>query len=261
VSRTSRGLGRLPPEAIAKAQEDTLASIVRLMLTFVGAASFCLLSLLTPDSSLLTNGVRLNVPFAGPVSFLGFIIVGPALLIALRVYLHIYIEHYRRLEPIGRLLRPIRPPTLMALKNPLLRFMIGLVLYALLPFTMIAFTLKAAVLSTWVPGLVFATYAVIVSHVLLWFTRSWRWRSRASLGLDVGIIFGIAVFSTIATLAVSVLLVGQSPRRPFDLFRADLPKQWFPDRDLSGANLIRANLAETNFAGADLGGANLHYAN
>jgi hypothetical protein len=39
------------------------------VLAFVGAALFRLLSLLTPDSALLTAGERLNVPFAGPVSF------------------------------------------------------------------------------------------------------------------------------------------------------------------------------------------------
>src|SRR5262245_3347989 len=102
-----RGLRKEPPERrvaelLIKAQEETSVRIGRIMATFVGAALFCLLSLLSPDSSLLTNDERLTIPVAGPVSLLGFIIVGPALLIALRIYLQIYVEHFRRLERIVR---------------------------------------------------------------------------------------------------------------------------------------------------------------
>jgi hypothetical protein len=68
ASRGRRGLRKLPPELIAQAQDQTTATITRIMLTFVGVALFCLLSLLTPDVALLTGGERLNVPFAGPVS-------------------------------------------------------------------------------------------------------------------------------------------------------------------------------------------------
>jgi hypothetical protein len=39
------------------------------MLAFVGTAAFCLLSLASPDSGLLPSNEKLNVPFAGPVSF------------------------------------------------------------------------------------------------------------------------------------------------------------------------------------------------
>jgi hypothetical protein len=88
-----RGLRKLAPESIAKAQAETLASTIRIMLAFVGVAAFCLLSLLTPDVALLTGGETLSVPFAGPVSFLGFIVVGPLVLLVLRIILQIYVEH------------------------------------------------------------------------------------------------------------------------------------------------------------------------
>ena len=73
------------------------------MLAFVGAAAFCVLSLLTPDSALLGGSDKVNVPLAGPVSFVGFIIIGPAVLVVLRVYLEIYIEHGKRLARVARL--------------------------------------------------------------------------------------------------------------------------------------------------------------
>jgi hypothetical protein len=134
--RRGRGLGGLTLDMIAQAQSETSATITKIMLTFAGAASFCILSLLAPDISLLTNGVTLNVPFAGPVSFLGFIVVGPLILIVLRIYLQIYVELMRRLESICERLHAVRVPTLLLRRNVLLRGFTGFVLYLLLPLTM-----------------------------------------------------------------------------------------------------------------------------
>jgi len=64
---------------------------------------FCVLSLLTPDSALLGSSEKVNVPLAGPVPFLGFIIIGPAVLVLLRVYLEIYIEHRKWLARVARI--------------------------------------------------------------------------------------------------------------------------------------------------------------
>jgi hypothetical protein len=75
--RSRRGLSRLSPEAIGKAINETDKQVNGIMLAFVGAAAFCVLSLLTPDSALLGSSEKLNVPLAGPVSFVGFIIIGP----------------------------------------------------------------------------------------------------------------------------------------------------------------------------------------
>jgi hypothetical protein len=48
-------------------------------------------------SSLLAGNEKINVPFAGPVSVFGFMLL-PAVLIILRAYLQIYVEHERRLD-------------------------------------------------------------------------------------------------------------------------------------------------------------------
>jgi hypothetical protein len=241
--RGRRGLRKLLPELIAQAQDQTAATITRIMLTFVGVAIFCLLSLLTPDVALLTGGERLNVPFAGPVSFLGFIVVGPAVLIALRVYLQIYIEHWRRLEPIRRRLQAPSVPTLVPLRNPLLRSFAGFVLFLLLPLTMLAFTWKAAMLHVWGSVLLCVTVAVATSHLVL-FPR-WSWRARALLTAGTTILVATAVY-------------GAGPlSRPANLFRADLSNQWLPASHLESANLRFANLAGANLASADLEGANL----
>jgi hypothetical protein len=139
------GLRKLSADLIGKASDETASQVVRLMLAFVGIAAFCLLSLESPDSALLLTNDRLNVPFAGPVSFFGFMLLGPAILIALRVYLQIYVEHSDRLNRIAQRMPIVRAPNLVPLKNPLIRAFSGLTFYFLLPVTMLLFAWKAAV--------------------------------------------------------------------------------------------------------------------
>ena len=247
--RGRRGLRKLPPELIAQAHGQTAATITRIMLTFVGVAIFCLLSLLTPDAALLTGGERLNVPFAGPVSFRGFIIIGPALLILLRIYLQIYVEHWRRLDPIrGRLPTP-RMPTMAPMQNPLLWIFVAFVLYLLLPLTMLAFTWKAAVLPAWGSGLLGVTVAVIAWHLALPF----RWRRLLVSFLTS---FGAAFFFVAAATTSDWPL-----SRPPDLFRANLSSQYLAAANLRGANLQGANLRDAWLYSADLRGAHLENAN
>ena len=93
------------------------------------------------------------MPFAGPVSSCGFIVIGPLVLIALRILLQIYVEHWHRLEPTRRRLPARSAPTVAPLQNPLLWGVAGFVLYLLLPLTMLAFTWKVAVLPAWGSGL------------------------------------------------------------------------------------------------------------
>jgi hypothetical protein len=75
-----QGLRKLSPDLISKARDETTTQVTRIGLTFVGTTAFCLLSLLTPDSALLGGSERISVPFVGPVSFAGFMVLGPALL-------------------------------------------------------------------------------------------------------------------------------------------------------------------------------------
>src|SRR5262249_23827546 len=148
---TSRrqGLRKLSPDLISKARDETASQVTRVGLTFLGTAAFCLLSLLSPDSALLGGNEKIIVPLAGPVSFLGFMLLGPAVLIMLRIYLQIYVEHGDRLDRLARSVSLVRAPTLVPLQNQLIRLFGGLVFYMLLPVTMLLFVLKAAVFPAW----------------------------------------------------------------------------------------------------------------
>jgi hypothetical protein len=111
------------------------------------------------------------VPLAGPVSFFGFMLLGPAVLIALRVYLQIYVEHGDRLDRLARSVSVLRAPTLVPLQNPVIRLFSGLIFYVLLPVAMMLFAWKAAVFPAWGSGLFGLAIAVIASHVMLPFSK------------------------------------------------------------------------------------------
>jgi hypothetical protein len=187
VSRSSpvhrhQGLRKLSPDLVSKARDETATQVTRVGLTFLGTAAFCLLSLLSPDGVLLGGSEKINVPLAGPVSFVGFMLLGPAVLIMLRVYLQIYFEHSNRLDRLARSISIVRAPTLVPLKNSLIRLFSGLIFYLLLPVTMLLFAWKAAVFPLWGLGLFGVAVAVIVSHAMLPFgTLSWPSKVRFSV--------------------------------------------------------------------------------
>src|SRR5258708_4295139 len=93
-----RGLRKLSPDLISKARDENDTQVTRIGLTFFSTAAFCLPGLLSPDSAILIGTEKINVQFAGPVSFFGFMLLGPTALIVLRVYLQIYVEHGGRLD-------------------------------------------------------------------------------------------------------------------------------------------------------------------
>jgi hypothetical protein len=250
------GLRKLPPDLIAKASDDTAAQVSRIGLTLLGTAAFCLLSLSSPDSALLGGSEKINVPLAGPVSFFGFMLLGPAVLIVLRVYLQIYVEHNDRLDRIARRMPVVRAPTLVPLRNPLLRGLGGFTLYMLLPVTMGAFAREAAVFPLWGPGLLCVAVGVIAFHAMLFDGFSWRLKALLSLGIAIlagGILAGATSFGL------------KFPRRPFNLYHANLSGQWLAgddlkDAELKFANLSGANLIFANLSGASLGLAHLRWA-
>jgi uncharacterized protein YjbI with pentapeptide repeats len=243
-----RGLRKLSPDLISKARDETAAQVTRVGLTFLGTTAFCLLSLLSQDSALLGGSERINVPFAGPVSFLGFMLLGPAVLIALRLYLQIYVEHSDRLDRLARSVSVVRAPTLVPLQNSLIRLFSGLIFYMLLPVAMLLFAWKAAVFPAWGLGLFSVAVAVIASHVMLPFSRL-SWRSKVLLSISAAII------------AAGTMRGFGPPQRPFDLFRANLSGQWLVEHDLRKANLSHANLRDATLSRADLREANLRAAN
>src|SRR5262249_56032872 len=130
---------KIATELRREASDETAKQVSRIGLTFFGTAAFCLLSLLSPDSALLGGNEKINVPLAGPVSFSGFMLLGPVVLIVLRVYLQIYVEHSDRLDRLSRRMTMMRAPTLGQLKNPLIPLFTAFTFPFFLPLSMMPF--------------------------------------------------------------------------------------------------------------------------
>src|SRR5207253_2419370 len=79
-------------DVVREAHKQYSETLNKTMLTLLGVALFCLLTTLgSPDKLLLAADSTIKVPFADtPMSFLGFIVVAPFLLIVLVIYLHVF---------------------------------------------------------------------------------------------------------------------------------------------------------------------------
>jgi len=242
TGRKRQGLRRPSPDLISKAIDDTTAQVIRIGLTFLGTAAFCFLSLFSPDSALLGGSEKISVPLAGPVSFFGFMLVGPAILIMLRVYLQIYVEHSDRLERLRRSMLPVWAPTLVPLKNPLIRVLGGVTFYLVLPIAMMLFAWKAAVFPAWGSGLLCVAAGAITSHAMLPIRK---------VSKETKVLLSVS-----APIVALFLILGLGPlSRSFDLERANLSDHWLQGENLMHAYLMNANLTRAHLSGARLRGA------
>ena len=256
-----QGLRKLSPDLISKARDETATQVTRIGLTFVGTAAFCLLSLLSPDSALLGDSEKINVPFAGPVSFFGFMIIGPLVLIVLRVYLQIYVEHSSRLDRLAQSVSVVRPPTLVPLENSWIRLFSGLVFYALLPVTMLCFAWKAAVFPVW--GSVYRcdyrcdmrSSPTMMLPALLAIKGVAERQRRDNCRRD-NIWFRASHAASICIEQICQIIRS----RDMDLRKADLRFANLSGATLGFAELNDANLAHANLSGATLTFAKLHRA-
>ena len=138
MAREDGGQQRDAIRLIAEARVKTGDFIARLMMAYAGFAAFCVFTLLSPDRLMIEAKASLNMPFAGTVSFLAFMVVAPVVLIGMRVYLEVYVQHWRQLD--AELDADSEPKTVSPLKHPLLRRFSDVVLYPLLPAMLALFT-------------------------------------------------------------------------------------------------------------------------
>jgi uncharacterized protein YjbI with pentapeptide repeats len=223
------------------------------LVAIVTFSFFCLVSLGTPDVSLLAGNATIKLPFVNTdVSFVYFLFLGPVTLIALTIYLHIFVGYHSLLSAAqnGRGL-----PHVFNLQGRLPRYVSGMLLYWLVPCILLAFSYKVAPR----PGgslLVIETVAVTI--VLVWVKiRRWSSSQRHNVYRSLWLIEGILVYILILQLGNSSSLLA----RPLYLFRANLEAQALQDINLQWADLQEANLQEANLQRANLQEANLQRAN
>jgi hypothetical protein len=127
----------------------------RAMLTLLGVALFCLLTALgASDKSLLAADTTIKVPFAeAPISFPGFMVVAPLLLIVVTIYLHIFFGYWLDLDRERQQINadlattdepPVESvPTLFGFPGPVPRLLTVFVFYWVVPLVLGTMTWKA----------------------------------------------------------------------------------------------------------------------
>ncbi len=75
--------------------DEVSTTIRRVMITLIGYSFFCLLTLAAPDERLIKKDATIKIPFAGTdVDYGSFLFIGPAVLIGLTLYLHIFLARW-----------------------------------------------------------------------------------------------------------------------------------------------------------------------
>ncbi len=227
----------------------------RLLFTLLGFCLFCLLTLGGSDAALLGANEQVTVPVVNiSLSIVAFLLVGPLVLIALSLYLHILTERLRR---YNRLNADQRLPYLFNMCDPVSRLISWLLLYWMVPLVLALFTWKAGPRPE---APLIGSVAIVVTALLIWLQmrRCPTTMRSCNIPLGVGLIVLLALIPCMAT--------GQIPlNRSLNLFEAVLEKRDLSGFDLRGANLSRANLQkaylskanlrEATLKGADLSGA------
>lgn len=233
--------------------DETSKTIRRVFYTLVGTCLFCVITLSgSPDAQLLTPEATVTLPVLNyKMGFQAFLVVGPVVLIALTIYLHIFVGHLRMTVVASG----SRQPMLPNFSSWSARLVVLVIFYWMVPITLAVFTWKAWP-RPYGPLLGYVTLGVTAGLVLLQIRRcprEWRWWGLPLL---------VAAFAIFYQLMFSV-----TDARQLNLFKADLSEKdlrfaklsyaFLAEADLSGANLSRANLSEADLSEADLSEAKL----
>jgi len=262
----------------------------------VASSLFCLFVLGGPDASLVSSDAQIAIPIASlVVSYTNFLLFGPAFLIGLTLYLHVFIEERLRL---GRADRPesaknsqTPSPFLFNLGSYSAEFLSGFLFYGMLPCVLAFFVWKTIPKpgAIWPLCLAFAAVSGLLVALKIrrfeaerhsvrvlppWFALAVLW---VTLGVSVAACLPLAWLTGRALVTFAGIPPRQAARQPagasaggdfplarfrrLELFGASLGK-----KNLSGfygpyANLRKADLHETDLESANLAHADLRKAN
>jgi hypothetical protein len=241
-------------DVVREAHKQYSETVNKTMLALLGVALFCLLTTLgSPDKLLLAADSTIKVPLADTsMSFLGFIVVAPLLLLVLTIYLHIFYGYWldceRERQYINQRLIPpvVSIPTLFSFPDTVSRVLTGAIFYWLVPLVLVTITWKAWALPAMGHPL---TYVAGCSTLTLVFLQL---RRRLANQRKWWTLLGYTILILIIGLMVQATFSPQLFQRPLNLFRVELPKTW-----LAGINMRRARADFANFQGANLQQAKL----
>ncbi len=254
-------------DVIKTQHESHSKAINKTMLSLLGVGLYSLLAVVgSPDKLLIATNSAIQTPLVGTsISFIGFLIVSPFLLVILTVYLHILFGYWLRLEKKREELNKNAAktgeptiesiPTIFSYSDCLPRFVTAFIFYRFVPLVLCIMAYKAFALKELIrPMFYFASMVTIALLILqinrcpetkrfLRSTLRWIWFTL--------LVAFIGYFSSVA----------DSFRRPLNLQREDLHEAWLQGLDLTGADMRNANLKGADLRGTILRNAHLNEAN
>lgn len=285
-------------EELSRQYEDIAKTIRNLMGILTSLCLFCIMTLGAPDVNLVTTDAKIKIPLANTdVSYAGFLLFGPLILIGLTFYLHLHIEQFYQIKTR---LKTDTGSLVMNVENLGARIFSGFVFYGMTPAVLVFFTVKALPRTE---VTVLGMMTTIVTTALIWLkikrdsrqtTKScWRWIVRSIFSILAVIFllqFLVFAFSSVKQAQSSDSSFQRKlarlrallyPARTLDLYMADLPhknlssmnflqadlrratltKSVLEHANLSNADLSKADLTETDLSWANLRGTNLIGAN
>ncbi|MFZ4526762.1 MAG: pentapeptide repeat-containing protein [Chlorobium sp.] len=254
-------------DVVRALHESHSKAINKTMLSLLGVGLYSLLAAVgSPDKSLIATNSSIQTPLVGTsISFIGFLIVSPFLLVILTVYLHILYGKWLRLE-IKREALNNEPanageptiesvPTIFSFSDRLPRFVTTVIFYWFVPLILCIMANKAFALKELIRPMFYVASFVTLSLLFLRINRCPEkkrfWRNAPRWIFLVLLVAFMGYFPS----------VSDSFRRPLNLQREDLHDAWLQGLDLTGADMSNANLKGANLSGAILQKAHLDEAN
>jgi len=218
--------------------DECSTTINRAFLAIVAYALFSLLALGTSDADLIAVAGRdLSVSFSTvKISVKNFLLVGPLILIALTLYMHLFIEEWSKLHQLVP--KDKQSARFFNFEGRIARFLTHVVFYWLTPAILCFFYWKSMPLSL---SAVVLTMFVLASLAIVLATIC-RCPDLKRKHWDPPKWIVMAVFAG----CVAFILKNGLPSRPLLLSEANL----------EGVNLTGLNLANADLRGANLKGAN-----
>lgn len=238
-----------PPEApdiplsAMKAQHDKVSNTISKTFNILGACSlFFVITLAAPDISFMAADARVQMPVMNfAISFDAFLLIGPVLLTALTIYLHIFIRHQRRFSAIPQ---EQQLPTIFNISDGAPSLITWVLFYWMPPLIMGVFAWRALPRPLMGPVMLEATVILAAALLFLQGRRCHPTRRKWAIPvLSTGMV-GLILFG-LYTAFIEVPF-----HRDLYLFRGDMTEKDLRGFDLEYAYLKEAKLERTNLQGA-----------
>ncbi len=254
-------------DMVLKLHQNCSETTNKTMLTLLGVVLFNLLTALgASDKLLLAPNGSIKIPFVdSSISFLGFLIVGPMLLIIITVYLHIFFGFWLQLENELRQINQNKaktnaPPiesmtTIFNITNTMPRILSSFIFYWMVSIALWIIAWKASARPELGYPLIYVACLITFSLIFLQIRRCSENQRRE---------WNKPRWMTLCLLVIIMTYLPFNPesfRRTLDLHQEDLKESWLAFMDLHSAFMHSVNLQKAHLTGTIFNGANLNNAN